>query len=147
MSVHPSKRLAIVCACILGLAAAACQPKEPPLAESTSLSTSRSTAMAYTMNSGDSIGPICIHLAMPYSDRICPDSSLYQYFRQADVSSLRLTVVTTGGLTRNVTLDPRTDAIFLTHSAISTFLLRHYDATDAAKAADLRAFMGTAFRP
>jgi hypothetical protein len=62
------------------------------------------------------------------------------------VTAETLFVHTSDGRSIKVAIPNRADAIFLTKSAMSTFLLRHYDATNPLKAAELRTYMGTAFR-
>src|SRR5687768_4162329 len=84
------------------------------------------------------IGPVCTHLNTPYSGRECFAS---EGFRVADVVAETLVVHLKGGQVKRIAVPSQSDAIFLTESAISTFLLRHYDGTNQAKASSLRAFM------
>jgi hypothetical protein len=100
----------------------------------------------YLMMPTDSTGPVCVHLEMPYSDRLCPMMLEAEYFIPAEVTAETLVVHTSDNRTIRVALPNRTDAIFLTNSAMSTFLLRHYDATNPAKARELRTYMRGAFR-
>jgi hypothetical protein len=131
MSVHPSKRLAAVAAVLAVVA----------LATYSACSLGEETT--YLAAEGDSIGPVCVHLDMPYSGRICPDSAAAQtqFFLPSDIRSAALVVQTNDGRNIQVPIPPRTDAIFLSRSALSTFLLRHYDATNPSSAGELRSYM------
>ena len=103
----------------------------------------------YLMMAIDSTGPICVHLEDPYSERLCPVMAQAEYFSPAQVDAETLWVHTTDNRTIKVAIPNRADAIFLTKSAMSTFLLRHYDANDPTKAAALRTYLGTpgTFKP
>ena len=126
MPVQPSRRL--VLAALTVLLVASCSQNQ------------------YFATADDSIGPVCVHLNMPYSDRICPDSTPSTYFKPAEVIAETLVVHTSDGRNIRIAVPPRTDAIFLTHSAMSTFLVRHYDATNPERAAETRALMERAYR-
>lgn len=92
-------------------------------------------------------GPVCEHLSLPWSERDCGDTTARTLYIAGDqIASASLTVTLRSGRTITRPVNPRADAIFLTQSGLEHFLLRHYDATDAAKAADLRAFITRHFR-
>ena len=95
----------------------------------------------YMMMAADSTGPVCVHLDMPYSDWLCPFSREADYFMTSQVAAETLVVHTIDNRTIRIAVPNRTDAIFLTQSSVSTFLLRHYDATDTTKARAVRSYM------
>lgn len=101
--------------------------------------------VTYMNTRSDSSGPVCEHLEDPWSIRICPDYGSTTYFKPVDVTAETLEVHTAGRILR-IGIAPRSDAIFLTPSALSTFLLRHYDATNPGEAAQLREFMRNNYR-
>ena len=103
-------------------------------------------APQYITLATDSTGPVCVHLEDPYSERLCPDIPEAEYFTPSQVTAETLIVVTASG-TRRIALPNRTDAIFLSQSATSTFLLRHYDATNRARADSLRTYLTGRYRP
>lgn len=92
-------------------------------------------------------GPVCEHLMIPWSERDCGDTtSRMSYIGGDDIASVSLTVTLRSGRTITRPVNPNADAIFLRQSGLEHFLLRHYDATDPAKAADLRGFISRHFR-
>jgi hypothetical protein len=132
------KRLALIAAVVLTVAGTTqC---------SSAALQSGSGSNSYLMAAGDSTGPVCVHLDMPYSDWQCPVNREADYFRPSQVTAETLVVHTVDNRTIRVAIPNRTDAIFLTQSAQSTFLLRHYDATNPSKAAALRAYMAGAYK-
>jgi hypothetical protein len=96
---------------------------------------------SYSMMASTSVFPHCQHQDSPYSSWVCPDTTLSDLFLPADVAAETLVVHTTAGKTIRLTMPSRVDAIFLSESAVETFLLRHYDATDTTKARLLREFI------
>jgi hypothetical protein len=105
-----------------------------------------SIAPVYITSPTDSTGPVCVHLEDPYSERLCPNLPETEYFTPSQVTAETLIVVTASG-TRRIALNPRTDAIFLSQSAMSTFLLRHYDATNRPRGDSLREYLRGRYRP
>lgn len=141
MPARPFLRVALTIAALTVVAAVACFGPGPR-----ELSP---TFMTYEMREADSVGPVCVHLERPYSERLCPDSMLIApltHFRPSEVTAETLVVRTSDGRNIRIALPNRTDAIFLTRSAMSTFLVRHYDATNPAKAAETRLFIRNSYR-
>jgi hypothetical protein len=97
------------------------------------------------------IRSLCYHT--DGSEWICPDTSARLSggsadvarrlaATSADVDSVVLTVYSRRGRTQRFTAPPRTDAIFLSRSAVDNFLLRYYEVTRAEeKAALVRRFL------
>lgn len=101
----------------------------------------------YVTMATDSTGPVCVHLIDPLSDRICPvtlDTSLF--FAAQEVTAETLVVHTANRVIR-IPIPIRSDAIFIGQYAMSNFLLRHYDATNPARAAEVRDALRGQFRP
>lgn len=94
-----------------------------------------------------SVSPInpCEHLDDPYSEYMCQFLEASNQFTPAIVAAETLVVHTTDGRTIRLAMPNRTDAIFLSQSAVETFLLRHYDATNKARAAKLRHYLDSAY--
>lgn len=103
------------------------------------------SAHIYTTSSVE-IGPVCWHKDMPWSEYECPGLDRLEMFAVANVETATLTVRLRDGRTLTKTLSPTTDAVFLSKAAVENFLLRHYDATDEAKARDLRARLARDWR-
>lgn len=104
------------------------------------------STQTYEMDASTLIGPPCQHKDSPYSERVCADTTrTNDYFRPSDVVAETLMVHLTGGRTVRLVMPNRTDAIFLSKSALETFLLRHYDANDTTKARELREFIAHHF--
>jgi hypothetical protein len=103
------------------------------------------STFSYTMGESPETGPPCVHVDSPYSDRICPGVPTANQFVPSQVTAETL-VVRAGSRNIRIALENRTDAIFLTKSALETFLLRHYDARgDTTKARELREFIAANF--
>lgn len=109
-------------------------------------STTILTANSYTMGPSLEVGPPCVHLDSPYSDRVCPMTATANQFNPSQVTAETLIVHASGGRNIRIALDSRSDAIFLSKSALETFLLRHYDSRgDTTKARELREFIAANF--
>ena len=79
----------------------------------------------------------------------CPDSTLkYRMYQKAgEIASATLLITTANRQTVVINLPKGTDALFLTPDAVESFLLRHYEATDRTKAAEVREFLTRTRRP
>lgn len=104
-----------------------------------------SVKASYKMEASTLIGPPCEHVNMPYSEYVCLALAESSQFRPADVAAETLVVHTTDSRNIRIALPNRTDGLFLSESAIETFLLRHYDATDTSKARRLRQYLDSAY--
>jgi hypothetical protein len=126
-----------------GLVLACSKPADSGTAGASAVGTPPPPPRSYRMAAALAPDPGCVHLDDPYSNWICPDTAR-KWFLPADVLAETLVVRLKNGTTQKIGLAPRTDAIFITQSAVETFLLRHYDATDTVKAAQLRQARGMA---
>lgn len=83
---------------------------------------------------------ICYHTDP--SDWHCPDSTArFSQMSAAYMAGATLTITDKSGATHTTTFPAGTDAIFLSSNAMRNFLVRHYDATNARKAAAVRAYI------
>ncbi len=119
-----TKRLSVAAAALCVIAVLVACP--PPQATQSEPATTRS---------------LCYHTDT--SEWVCPDTNSQSQVRGfliplADYQGATLTVTERNGRTHTIPLGPNVDAIFTSKSAVENFLLRYYDDTDKAKAAELR---------
>jgi hypothetical protein len=97
------------------------------------------TAAAKPLRQGG--GPIVCYHTDP-SDWNCPDSiARTMSINARNVASATIVVRYKTGGADTVQLPAETDAVFLSAKAMRIFLARHYDATNAKKARDVRRFL------
>jgi len=90
---------------------------------------------------------VCCHVTGSRYE--CPDSTMgYRMFQTpGEITSATLMITTAKRQTVVINLPKGTDALFLTPNAVESFLLRHYEATDRTKAAEIREFLTRTRRP
>ena len=90
---------------------------------------------------------VCCHVTGSRYE--CPDSTTnYRMFQAAgEIASATLMITTAKRQTIVINVPRGTDAVFLTPNAVESFLLRHYEATDRTKAAEIRQFLTRTRRP
>lgn len=137
MPVRPSRVAPVLLVVAVAIIAAQC----------TRISRTSLAPQEYPQVLFDSTGPVCVHLVDPLSERICPhDSNVAMHFKPQDVVAETLVVHTTDGRIIRLPIPIRSDAIFIGQYAIENFLLRHYDATNPAKAQAVRNSLRGQFR-